>query len=387
MIKPGPLAATFACVKGLDRPFQTGNYFQKGRKPMIARFLKTGCLCGAMILAATSGRTEEKKSPLTLDLGNGVSVTFYGYVKADFISDDGYELGDTTGAIRSIGLPGGPAAGSFDTATLRETRIGFNINGPDDVFAKFEGDFYGPNDNLRLRHAYLDWKGVLIGQNWTNFMSVENLAPTVDFQGSGALPFARVPQLRYTFDPSSNIKFSASVEEDIANSSDVMLTAALRYGFDLGMVRASALWRDTTIGGTPVDGWGLSLATVLKPWQGGQVQFAVTTGDGAVDILGAGLSGTAVVLGGGPVGFDSAALSISQKIGDKLRLAVTGSWVSLDRSVGTDTSELETVHLSAFYEVFRNTTLMAEYFTGQRTQANGIDFDTDRVQLAVKFAF
>ena len=87
------------------------------------------------------------------------------------------------------------------------------------------------------------------------------------------------------------------------------------------------------------------------------------------------------------MGFDSAALSVSQKVGDKLTLAVTGSWVSLDRSVGTDISELETVHLSAFYEVFRNTTLMAEYFTGQRTQADGADFDTDRVQLAVKFAF
>lgn len=342
---------------------------------------------GSLLLVAHPAISQEDQAPLTLDMGGGVSVTLYGYIKADFIWDDGYNLGKTTSGIKSIGLPSGPAAGDFNRQQLNETRIGFNVVGPNDVFAKFEGDFYGPDNSLRLRHAYVSWYGVMAGQNWTNFMSVENLAPTVDFQGAGALPFARTPQVRYTYDGISNVTLSASVEEDIANSDDYAYTLAARYGFDLGMVRASGLWRDTVIAGGALDGWGVNLATVLTPWNGGKIQANVTTGEGISDILAAGLTGNALLINGKPVGVNSAALSLSQEVTDKLTLAATGSWLRQDEANGADTKELTGLHLSAFYTVFRNTTLMAEYYTGTRKQGDGASFDADRIQLAVKYAF
>jgi hypothetical protein len=330
---------------------------------------------------------DEKRSPLTFYLGGGVTIKFYGYVKADFIWDDGYDLGRTTSGINSIGLPTGPAAGSFDRQQFDETRIGFDVRGNNDLFARFEGDFYGPNHNLRLRHAYVDWYGVMVGQNWTNFMSVENLADTVDFQGAGALPFARLPQVRYTYDGFENFSLSASIEEDIGNSDDYAYTAAARYGFETGMVRVSGLWRDTVLGGIAVDGWMLNLSTVLHLWQGGTLKASVATGDGAADILGAGLSGTAVTIGGNAVGVDSAAITVSHQVTKKLKIAATGSWLNLEQSFGSDTDKLESLHLSAFYALRPNVTMMAEYFTATRTQGNGASFDADRLQLALKYSF
>lgn len=345
--------------------------------------------CGLVFTFAvpTPVTADEDRSPLTLDLGDGISVTLYGYVKADFISDDGYDLGSTTSPIRSIGLPKGPEAGDFYKQQLKETRIGFDVRGPNDVFARFEGDFYGPHDSLRLRHAYVSWHGLLVGQNWTNFMSVQNLAPTVDFQGAGAVPFARVPQVRYTYTGIQDVTLTASIEEDKTHRDEYDYTLAARYDFDAGMVRASGLWRDTTLNGSQAKSWGLNLSTVLSLWPGGKVLANVTTGKGIADILNVGLTGDALSINGSPVGVNSATITVSQQVNSKLLLAATGSWVGLDQAVGTNTKSTETLHLSAFYTVFRNTTLMAEFFTGTRKQGDNRSFDTNRVQLAIKYTF
>lgn len=341
----------------------------------------------AVAFSAAGAAAQEERRPLELDLGNGVSVTLYGYVKADFIWDEDYNLGKTTFAINRIGLPGGPATGRFNRQQLNETRIGFDVRGPNDVFARFEGDFYGADDSLRLRHAYVSWHGLMIGQNWTNFMSVETLAETVDFQGPGALPFARVPQVRYTYDGFADWSLSASVEEDIANEDDQAVTVAARYGLEGGMVRVAGLWRDATVSGARVEGWGLNLSSVLTPWTGGTLRANLTTGSGISDILAAGLTGDALSINGRSVGVSSAALSLSHQVTPSLRLAATGSWVGVDEAVGTDTDTLESLHLSAFYTIWDNTTLMAELFNGRRTQADGRSFDARRIQLAIRYAF
>lgn len=341
----------------------------------------------SVTLSVSAAAAEDDPSPLTLDLGDGVSVTLYGYVKADFIWDRGYDLGATTFPIQSIGKPDGPAVGDFDTQQLNETRIGFDVKGPNDIFARFEGDFYGSDDSLRLRHAYVSWYGLMVGQNWTNFMSVENLAPTVDFQGPGALPFARLPQLRYTYDGFQDLSLSASIEEDIGNSDDYAFTLAARYGFETGMVRVSGLWRDASLNNTQVKGWGLNFSGIVSPWSGGTVMANVTTGEAISDILTAGLRGNAVWLNGSAVGVNSVGLTLSHQVNSKLLVAATGSWVGLDEAIGSDTKTIESLHLSAFYTVFRNTTLMAEFFTGTRKQGDGASFDTNRVQLAIKYDF
>ena len=218
-------------------------------------------------------------------------------------------------------------------------------------------------------------------------MSTETLADTVDFQGPGALPFARVPQIRYTYDGFDDLSLSLSAEEDVSNSDDYAYTVAARYGFDRGMVRVAGLWRDATIAGAQVDGWGLNLSGVMSFWPGGTIKANLATGKGISDILAVGLTGNALFMNGSAAGVNAAATSVTHQVSPKLLVAATHSWVGVDQASGIDTKKVESIHLSAFYEVRKNTTLMAEFFAGRRTQGDGTKFNSNRVQLAVKFAF
>lgn len=79
--------------------------------------------------------------------------------------------------------------------------------------------------------------------------------------------------------------------------------------------------------------------------------------------------------------------TISHQVSKKLEIATTGSWLELEQAVDNDTKRISSFHLSAFYEVRRNTVFMAEFFTGERAQADGFSFDTKRYQLAIKCSF
>ena len=327
----------------------------------------------------------DENNPLSFDLGDGANLTFYGYIKGTYIKDYDFDLGDTTGGLSGIGLPGGPAAGEHERAHLKETRIGLTYTSGD-LLMKLEGDFFGSN-GLRTRLAYVDYAGVRVGQDWSNFMSLDNLAPTVDFQGPAGVPFARLLQARYTFSPGANWTVSASVEEDVGNDSDPHFTLAARRDFERGMVRLAGLYRDTTIGGTPVDGWGLSLGASFDVWQGGTLAGIYTTGESISDILAFGMSGTALVSGGKAVGVNAVSLYFQQEVTEKLTLAATLGMTDLDTAVGTDTKELSTLHLSAFYNVTRDLQLGLEYFRGARKQGNGVSFDADRLTAGVTYTF
>lgn len=329
----------------------------------------------------------EENNPLSFNLGSGTSLTFYGYVKASFIKDYDFDLGDTTSGLKTIGLPGGSPAGDSTRAHLKETRIGADLR-TGDVLIKYEGDFFGDNDiSLRTRHALISWNGLMVGQYWTNFMSLENLGRTVDFQGPAGVPFARLPQVRYTYEPNANWTLSGSIEEDKANDSDVHFTFAARRGFDNGMLRVAGIYRDTTITGTDVQGWGVSLGGWINAWEGGRLSGIVTTGEGISDILVFGLDGNALSVGGDEVGVNALSLGIQQKIGKKWTLAATTGLTNLETASGTDTKRLTTFHLSAFYDIAENLQLSAEYYTGKRKQGDGVEFDADRAMMAVKFTF
>ena len=345
--------------------------------------------CSAAVAAALtmSPALAEENNPLSFDLGGGTSLTFYGYIKASFISDYDFDLGDTTIGLKNIGLPTGPAAGNSTRAHLKETRLGADLRFGD-VLIKYEGDFFGTNDiNFRTRHAIIQWQGIMVGQYWTNFMSLENLGKTVDFQGPAGVPFARLPQIRYTHEFGDNWTLSASIEEDKSNENDVHYTFAARKGFDNGMVRLAGLYRDTDISGTKVKGWGLSLGGWVNAWEGGRLSAIYTTGEGISDILSFGLNGSALTTGGNEVGVNAFSFGIHQKVGEKWTLAATTGLTNLDVAAGTDTKKLTTYHFSAFYDVRHNVQLSAEYFTGTRKQGNGVSFDADRAMLAATFKF
>lgn len=325
-------------------------------------------------------------SPLKFSLKNGTTIELYGYVKSDLIADRDFNLGATTGGLATIGLPGGPAVGDFTQGHARQSRFGLNIDGGD-FKARIEGDFFGAGNAFRLRHAYGEWNGLLIGQTWTNFMWLASYPGTLDFQGPAGIPFARVQQIRYTYDTGAGLTLSGSIEQDTSGTANSpSITAAVKYGFDRGAVRVSGIVRDIAVGGVDVDSWGVNIGGTVEPWQGGTLMANYSTGDANADLLVFGLSGAAQ-FDGSEIEAEGMTFGISQKINDQFTLAAAYGLTELDRAVGTATQELETIHLTAYYKPTKRITLGLEYFTGTRTQANGIEFDADRVQFSAQFNF
>ncbi|WP_338027374.1 DcaP family trimeric outer membrane transporter [Colwellia maritima] len=90
--------------------------------------------------------------------------------------------------------------------TVNETRFNAKyVHG--DVTGFIELDFYGGggnqiisnSSNPRLRHAFIKYKNIMVGQTWTTFMNTTALAEAADFGGPlVASSFIRQGQIRYT---------------------------------------------------------------------------------------------------------------------------------------------------------------------------------------------
>ncbi len=337
-------------------------------------------------LRARVAALESTASPLSFNVGASTRITIYGYIKGDLIYDSDFDLGRTTFGLTQLGLPGGPAAGNFTRGQASQSRFGFKIDGGD-FKAKVEGDFFGAGNGFRLRHAYGEWNGILVGQTWSNFMPLESYPSTVDFEGPVGIPFSRVQQIRYSY-IDGGLTVAASIEADVAGtSSRPAVAGSVRYGIDKGSIRLAAISRRIPLGGVDRNVWGVTVGGVANLWQGGSLMANYSTGDGNSDLLVSGLGGTAQFVGGQTIEAEGITLGISQDIGEKFTVGAAWGRTRMEVATGVDTKELESIHLSAWYRPVEKVEFGLEYFTGTRTQGNGIEFNADRIQFAGRFFF
>jgi hypothetical protein len=201
-----------------------------------------------------------------------------GYVKFDLIHD-----------FKPIGSPDFfdvskiPTDGSVGKTThlnAKEARINLDVKTPSKVgeLRMFvEGDFYGANGTLRLRHAYVeigDW--LLAGQTWSNFMDENTIPGTLDFEKPGAYVFTRLPIVRFKKNLAEGSYVSLALEQP--NSSSVVpaepgkfenpvpdLTLRFRHSKPWGHVQASAFgalvrYRFSAGGTDEVQAFGVNLS-------------------------------------------------------------------------------------------------------------------------------
>jgi len=214
-------------------------------------------------------------TPGDFKIGN-TTLDVYGYIKADFFYDFDFELGDTA-ATSNIGEPSNATSGTFGS-TIRQSRIGLATSTPSaigEIGGQLELDLFASDDTaeLRLRHANItigdNW---LIGQYWTNFQPLDTYPTTVEFDGPVGVPFARVPQVRYTNGFGlDNTSFALSIEENVSgsNSDDPVFVASAEYNDGTYIARASALYGKAQSGDVEVDQTGFTLSGGIRPWQGG----------------------------------------------------------------------------------------------------------------------
>ncbi|WP_294592859.1 DcaP family trimeric outer membrane transporter [uncultured Rikenella sp.] len=75
-----------------------------------------------------------------------------------------------------------------------------------------ETDFRGGDNVLRLREAYVSFKGLTFGQRTTTFVDLDAAPTTIDFQGPNAYTYQRNLMVRYHLQISPNWEFAVAAE-------------------------------------------------------------------------------------------------------------------------------------------------------------------------------
>lgn len=136
--------------------------------------------------------------------------------------------------------------GTTDSWTVG--RFGFQTSTPSaygdvNVKVEFEGKTVGGGTNswgnpFRLRHAYGEFGGLLIGQTnslWVDWQYCPSYNDTFNSDFNGAT--YRTRQLRYTFEPTKGVKVAFSAEQDNSGGGTTKLGTSL-----YGAVKYSADW-------------------------------------------------------------------------------------------------------------------------------------------------
>ncbi|MDA0702467.1 MAG: DcaP family trimeric outer membrane transporter [Proteobacteria bacterium] len=204
--------------------------------------------------------------------GSDTSISFSGYVKADFIYDfDNLTNSDSFG-VSGIALDNSASARRDGRTRLhaRQSRFRFDSRTPTDwgmMRTRIEGDFFGNGGNqnvsnsnsFRLRHAFGQLGPVLAGQTWTTFMDANTFVDTVDFFGTTGAEFVRQAQIRYTASLAEGLTMDVAVENPQSrilfanatgaaastNTNDQLpdLVAAFRYTDSWGAINLTGVGR------------------------------------------------------------------------------------------------------------------------------------------------
>ncbi len=351
---------------------------------------------------------------------------FGGYIKMDLINT-WYTNGDIgeRSPLRDFHLPSQIPVGERSVNHdldyhVKESRINFDVKTRilgKEIHGFVEMDFLlsGSGDekvsnsfNPRLRHVYVEWDRLVIGQTWSTFMVVV-VPDEIDFAGAmEGLVFVRQPQIRYKHD---NWWFSLENPETTITSfrgEDVKVTdtdffpdVVVRRNFSgtwgqfsvAGMVRT--LHQSDSIKHTAV-GFGLTAGARLKSGdRGDDIRAMLTAGQGLGRYLAANFISSSVQEADGKLN------TIPSVNG---YLAYNHFWVptklsssfsaSFFRALHDDTLAGDGTNQTAYslsgnikWDIVPVLRVGLEYMVGYRETLDGRDGYFHRVQLAAKYVF
>ncbi len=181
-----------------------------------------------------------------------------GYTKADLIHDfDAIESRDIFDPITiEIGAP----SRSTSRFHARQTRLNLDArwitDSGDPLRIMVESDFFGEGNTLRLRHAYGEYQGLIVGQTWSTFAHRAALPNTLDVVGDVASVGRRQAQVRWTKSwMERRWSFSAALEDSRVLLDDTLAPfgdsrsiapdaiARLRFSTDDAQLQLAAVYR------------------------------------------------------------------------------------------------------------------------------------------------
>ncbi|MGB1261447.1 MAG: DcaP family trimeric outer membrane transporter [Cognaticolwellia sp.] len=239
-------------------------------------------LLASSIMAATSSAF----AGYTIDLTDNDKLTFGGYIKVD----GRYVDGDVAYRDFWVGS-GSPLAEDASQFRIFANETRFNtkyVHG--DVTGFVEMDFWGGEGNEvvsnsahpRIRHAFVKYKDLTVGQTWSTFMNTSAIPESADFAGATTgLVFIRQGQVRYNI---GNFQVSLENPESAGGdtSNDSVPDVVARYNFkgDWGSVSVGALARqlNTTLGNTE-SAFGASIAGRINTVGKDDIRFQFHKGE------------------------------------------------------------------------------------------------------------
>lgn len=292
--------------------------------------------------------------------------------------------------------------------TAQSSRLGFDTSTPtaEGVFnTKVEADFYAYNgsepgnnrNRLRLRHAYGEYAGWLIGQTWSTFMDLDDLPETVDFNGPIGAPFSRRVMVRYTYaDSKSGYKVSVAAEDPedqfgggSSHERLPQLVARIDKRFERGAFNARALFHEKRSATETKRGFGIGVGGNYKLTDKDVLMGQYTRVDGDIDQL-YGSNGYAIDPANGAITFDmnqGLVLGYARTFSDKLRGNLSYGMNRGKSAQALDNRTLQQLFVNVIYSPIKNVELGAEYIRGERRTFASQTGTLSRFDLMARYSF
>ena len=408
---------------------------------MNQRSVKAIALVAALALPAAGLAQDAKPGEFKIP-GTDTTIKLNGFVELDAIYDFDGAIENIRGSDWASFLPDQP----FDDGerdenrlymTARTSRVGLTTTTPvgaNSLVVRVEGDFNSPSafnysteattngTNFRIRHAYGEYAGLLIGQTWSTFTDLGSLPDTVDFNPHGGFALARSPMIRYALpvgggslalaleNPQSITLGAASFVGDPADNSVTVgrerdrfpdAIASLTIPFSFGHVNARAValeYQGRNAAGVSDSkwGWGAGLSGSLKLGGADTVVWSVQGGDG----IGRYTFQT-LLQGGWLVGDEVQTwknvayhVGLTHKWSDALRSNVIWSQTfvesddELEALIPTLANErIDALFVNTFMSPMKSTEFGVEYAWGKREVFDGREGTQHRVNALVRYNF
>nr|WP_228721975.1 DcaP family trimeric outer membrane transporter [Acinetobacter indicus] len=344
-------------------------------------------LANTTVQPPVAQKASTEKRGLGMTLGNA-EFNLYGNVRMDgSYQVEGSSRDLPYNHINAVALEGNNESSDRLRSTLSATRLGLDFKSPvgdQDVKGKIEVDFLGGSnfDNLRIRHAYLNYGNWLIGQTWSNFAVPDYMPETVDALAYAGGAVKRTPQVRYIakFSPQTNLVVAAEDPKDNSITQRLpALTARLNHQFADNMsVSARAMGHEKRINSDEEMAWGVGLGAKydVTPSTTLKADYYHVKGDSSF----VSFANTGTIQGANGLEqseFDSITVGLTQKFNEKLRGTVGYGYMSFDQDAdylaatpadkrtGVN-KDLWQAWANVFYSPIKPVSLGLEYVYGER---------------------
>ncbi len=337
--------------------------------------------------------------------GTQTSIHLYGYAETDAAHDFRQSSSPdvfTDLTFQPLNNAGGPTGRTqFSSET---SRIGFASSTPTPLGpfkTTVEADFYSYGaDNrklIRLRHAYGEYDGWLIGQTWSTFMDVDDLPETVDFNGPIGAPFSRRAQVRYAFgDSKTGLRVTLAAEDPAdqfggpsANERVPELVARLDRTFERGAINLRLLTHEKRSGTETRRGYGFAIGGSFKLSPKDLLTGQFTRVDGDIDQL-YGANGYVIATTTGAITFDhnmGLVLGYAHFFNAKLRANASAGFNHGTSAALADNRSMQEAFFNLIYSPIPNIDLGGEWVYGERKNFEGQTGTLSRLGLMARYSF